>query len=164
MLVGHHMRRDGLRREIAPKIVRAQLWAGPEPDIIHSGNAAYFDASWCDPLGWSSRSAAIVALAAGSRFQSRELNHVPEPSGIRSRQPRNAWYDGILPTKFSGRFTYATLSAVIACVGRVPDLWHRVSGRRNKLCSIASGRRGGHSISENRRRRMAIRPAFFVTA
>jgi len=42
-------------------------------------------------------SAAIVALATRSRFQNRELSHVPEPSGIRSRQPGNAWYDGILP-------------------------------------------------------------------
>jgi len=40
--------------------------------------------------GGLSKSAAIVALATGSRFQSRELSHVPEPSGIRSRQPWNA--------------------------------------------------------------------------
>src|SRR5208282_2321991 len=88
--------RDG-RTWIAPghREQRADCWPGLGPILSTLGTLPALTRPRATFLGWSSKSAAVAALASGIRIQGRELKKVPEPSGIRSRQPGNAWYDEI---------------------------------------------------------------------
>jgi len=118
--------RDG-RTWIAPghREQRADCWPGLGPILSTLGTLPALTRPRATFLGWSSKSAAVAALASGIRIQGRELKKVPEPSGIRSRQPGNAWYDEILSRKAFGPPHLSSLPAVVARVDRVPDLRRR---------------------------------------
>ena len=108
--------RDG-RTWIAPgdREQRTDCWPGLGPILSILGTLPALTRPRAILLGWSSRSAAVVALASGIRIQGRELKKVPEPSGIRSRQPGNAWYDQILVVKLSGRLTIIDICGRCVC-------------------------------------------------